>query len=110
MQKYFAYCTTENLDKMASWILSHYKSASVVFNDSKKEIDIRKYDFENKFKDKIIELNKMDFEIYEYARSNEKKFFTNNRDMNSYNSEIIAISNTGGKSFNFKIGRIQPRK
>ena len=36
LQKYFAYCTTENLDKMASWILSRYKSASVIFNDSKK--------------------------------------------------------------------------
>ena len=106
LKQYFAFCTTGNLDHMASWLLSRYQSASVVFNDAKKEIDSRKYDFEDKFGDQIIKYNKMDYAIYDYAQSNEQEFFLTNKEMKTSNSNTIAITNIGGKSFTFEMGKV----
>ena len=91
---------------MASWLLSRYQSASVVFNDAKKEIDSRKHDFEDKFGDQIIEYNTMDYAIYDYAQSNEQQFFLTNKEMGTSSPDTIAITNKGGKSFTFDMSRV----
>ena len=105
---YFAFCSTENIDKMASFILSHYRSASVVFNDAKKELDPRKDELKAKFRDHILALNPLDHALYSYVKQQEPQFFLQTKGL-EVNQEGIAIINKFGKEFDFIKLNINPK-
>ena len=66
---------------MASFILTRYGSGSVVFNDSKKETDLRKHKFKEQFEDQIIKLNEADYSLYRYVKEKESRFFLAQQEM-----------------------------
>ena len=99
LERYFAFCTTENLDRMASFILTRYGGGSVVFNDLKKERDPCKHKFKEQFEDQVIKLNEVDYSLYEYAKEKESRFFLTQKEMLNINTNVSAIKNIHGKSF-----------
>ena len=99
LERYFAFCTTENLDRMASFILTRYGSGSVVFNDSKKETDPRKHKFKEQFEDQIIKLNEVDYSLYRYVKEKESRFFLTQQEMLNINTNVVSIKNKYQKSF-----------
>lgn len=99
LERYFAFCTTENLDRMASFILTRYGSGGVVFNDSKKETDPRKQEFKEQFEDQIIKLNEVDYSLYRYVQEKESRFFLVQQEMLNINTNIVSIKSRPEKSF-----------
>ncbi len=99
LERYFAFCTTENLDRMASFILTRYGSGGVVFNDSKKETDPRKQEFKEQFEDQIIKLNEVDYSLYRYVQEKESRFFLVQQEMLYINTNIVSIKSRPEKSF-----------
>ena len=99
LERYFAVCTTENLDRMASFILTRYGSGGVVFNDSKKETDPRKQEFKEQFEDQIIKLNEVDYSLYRYVQEKESRFFLVQQEMLNINTNIVSIKSRPEKSF-----------
>ena len=99
LERYFAFCTTENLDRMASFILTRYGVGSVVFNDSKKETDPHKQEFKEQFEDQIIKLNEVDYSLYRYVKEKESRFFLTQQEMLNINTNVVSIKYNHGKSF-----------
>lgn len=102
IEQSFCFGTTENINAMASYVLSKYNAPSVVTENAKVSADPRQAYFKETFAEPILEHNRYDHELYEYVKKQEAQNRFEPDKKAPLNTNAIYAQNVSGKQFNFK--------